>query len=456
MTNLSKSETMSTEYCCTIVQIGEVKPIEGSDFLGVVIVEGREIVVRKDQTKEGDIMFYVSNECQLNQDFLYINSLYEDKTLNSNPEHKGYINKYGRIRMVKLRGVLSMGFLFGIDEMKAYCPDFDFKIEENIGMDFDTINGELFVKAYVPPVKEVRHSGTGKKDKATKFDKMIPGQFAFNYDTKQLQREITRIKPDDDVVISVKLHGTSAIFGNIQTKQPKWGGLYSKLFLKLPKFLQFTKIGYDFVYSSRTVIKNQFYNPNVTDGYYGTDVWAEYAEILKPYINEGFIIYGEIVGYVKDSNKYIQKSYDYGCKPGTSQLMIYRITENGEEYNISQVLNWTDSLIVNMKLNDDPNWNKIRPIDVLYEGSLTDKYPDLDLANHWHQNVLEKMKNDFGLEELEPLCRNKVPREGICLRINDDPVKECFKLKALAFLQKEAKDIDKGDTSDMEMMETYG
>lgn len=48
MTTLSKSETMSTEYCCTIVQIGEVKPIEGSDFLGVVMVEGREIVVRKD------------------------------------------------------------------------------------------------------------------------------------------------------------------------------------------------------------------------------------------------------------------------------------------------------------------------------------------------------------------------------------------------------------------------
>ena len=168
------------------------------------------------------------------------------------------------------------------------------------------------------------------------------------------------------------------------------------------------------------------------------------------------MIYGEIIGYVKDSNKYIQKNYDYSCKPGTNQLMIYRITENGEEYNISQVLYWTNSLIIDMKLNNDSNWNKIRPIDVLYEGTLTDKYPDLDPTNHWHQNVLEKMKNDFGLEELEPFCRNKVPREGICLRINNDPIKECFKLKALSFLQKEAKDIDKGDTSDIEMIETYG
>ena len=45
-----------------------------------------------------------------------------------------------------------------------------------------------------------------------------------------------RIKPDDMVTISVKLHGTSFIMGNVKTKKPRWNGLYSKLFNYLPKF----------------------------------------------------------------------------------------------------------------------------------------------------------------------------------------------------------------------------
>ena len=42
----SQSEQMKQEYCATIVRIGEVKAIEGSDFLGVTLVNGIEVVVR--------------------------------------------------------------------------------------------------------------------------------------------------------------------------------------------------------------------------------------------------------------------------------------------------------------------------------------------------------------------------------------------------------------------------
>ena len=46
----------------------------------------------------------------------------------------------------------------------------------------------------------------------------------------------------------------------------------------------------------------------------------------------------------------------------------------------------------------------------------------------------------------------KMPREGIVIRIQDDPVAEAFKLKCIKFLEKEAKNIDKGEV-DMEMIE---
>ena len=36
---LTKSETFKQEYCCTIVRIGKVEPIENSDYLAQVLVE---------------------------------------------------------------------------------------------------------------------------------------------------------------------------------------------------------------------------------------------------------------------------------------------------------------------------------------------------------------------------------------------------------------------------------
>lgn len=281
--------------------------------------------------------------------------------------------------------------------------------------------------------------------------------------TKQLNREIYRLKPEYPVTISIKLHGTSFICGNILVKKPKWGGLYSKLFNKLPSWLQFINPDYDIIYSSRTVIKNQYINDKVNSGYYNTDIWGEYAEILRKYIPKDIIIYGEIVGYLTGGNTMIQKGFDYGCKPGENQLMIYRIVKNTpeskKEYNVTDVRNYTIGLIEIMKANEDQNYKKLRPIDILYVGKLSDLYPQLNVENHWQENLLEKLKNDsehFGMEQDEPLCRNKVPREGIVLRINNDPIAEAFKLKTLKFLSKEAKEMDKGKVNDIEMEEKYG
>ena len=456
---LTKSKNFKSEYCCTVVQIGEVNPIEGSDFLGTTLVEGRTIVVRKDQCKTGDILFYAANETQLNHDFLYINNLFDDCTINVDPEKKGYFNKSGRVRMIKLRGQISMGYLFGFDELKNWCP----KLTENdilpVGSDFDTVNGELFIKAYIPPIKEypVRLSKDQKRNKKlAKFDRIIPGEFSFHYDTSQLNREMYRIKPDDMVTISVKLHGTSFIMGNVKTKKPRWNGLYSKLFNHLPKFLQFTVEDYDNIYSSRTVIKNQYINSNVSSGYYEKDVWGEYFNLLKGLIPHGMTIYGEIIGYIGGSNSMIQKGYDYGCKPGKNKLMIYRInTKNYDgisyEWDVREVRDWTMQLIsLHPELAD-----RIHPIDILFHGRLMDYYPQCDLSNHWHDDVLEAMKKDkrFGMEMNEPLCRNKIPREGIVLRIDHDPIKEAFKLKTLKFLGKEAELIDMGEV-DIEMTQT--
>ena len=67
------------------------------------------------------------------------------------------------------------------------------------------------------------------------------------------------------------------------------------------------------------------------------------------------------------------------------------------------------------------------------------------------------MKHDqrFAMEQNEPMCKNELPREGIVLRIENDPLNEAFKLKCLKFLGKEAEEMDKGNTDDIEMQERY-
>ena len=491
----TKSETMSQEYCATFVKLEDIQDIPNAKTVSKALVNGREIVISKN-CKVGDIMVYCSNETQLNADFCYMNNLYSDINRNSNCDevlewlsqnadateeekhdytikHRGYFDVNRRIRMIKLAGTYSMGFLIEPEAFTKWCPSLKFTkedLESLVGTDFDTVNGELFIKAYVPVKQQAQtynHNRSDRRNKHLKrFDRMIPGQFAFHYDTTPFEKTISRFDPDMKVSISVKLHGTSYIIGNVLVKKPKYGGLYTKVFPYLPSWLQFTKNDYDTIYSSRSVIKNSDINPHKKGFSKGLDAcFDKYYELLKDYIPQNITIYGEIVGYCEDTNSYIQsmgKGYDYKCCPGKNQLMIYRVTENlkdgtHREYEVDEVVNFTRNFKHELEKQNSLAAERIIELPILYQGTLRDLYPDLDVNNHWHEEFLERIKYDkehFGMEELEPLCRNKVPREGIVFRIFNDPVKEAFKLKCVKFLRKEAEDIDNGHV-DSEIEERY-
>lgn len=453
-------------------------------------------------------MFYAANETALNLDFLSVTNQFDIDHYDLNANFKevdaklrkinglkaegkteeastleleakqmvGFFNKNGRVKMITLRKCPSMGYLFGIDSMAMYCPAIKkVNLEEWIDKDFDTVNGELFIKVYVPNTSHSVGANSRRAKKRMKklatFNRMIPGQFAFHYDTQQLNRAIHHLTPDTPVSISLKVHGTSGIIGNIKVKKPKWqdglfGKIYNKIFVYLPTRFQKTIETYDTIYSSRTVIINSDINPGKpTEGYAGGMVQKnieKYAKMLKPYLAEGMTVYFEIVGYYDGTSTPIQKigdGYDYGCDEGTNKMMPYRITskiENSEvfEWEVQEVHDWTCKMI-----KDHPEFECcMMPINILYKGTLGNLYPNLDPSNHWHENVLEIMKNDknhFGMEINEPLCKNKVPREGIVLRIDGDPMKEAFKLKCLKFLKKEGESIDNGTYQDAETEEKY-
>lgn len=506
----SKSEKFKEEYSCRVCKIGQVSPIPNSDFLGFVIIGGETIVVRKDQVKEDDVFFYVTKENVLRHEFLSNNNLYmfEKYHLNSNREivqelldnakltddekekekfseqakrKCGFFNETRRVRVKKIREVLSAGYIFGKEEMIAWQPKLKkeieaFDMEANVGLFFDTVGNEEFCHVYIPK-KNVQQQSRGKNNKHTKkstkrlerFDHIIQSEFAFHYDTGKFGDYIYLFKPDTRITASVKRHGTSAIFCNIlcnfPLKLPKYKVFYNKIVDKIP-FLKKYRVkdsyrAYDVVYASRRVIKNQYINEKAADGgFYKTDVWEEYYNLLKDYIPKDITIYGEICGYISGTQEMIQKNYDYGCEPGTNTMMIYRITTNmldgtKFEWEVPEVKEWTEKLVA-----DHPDLQgKIVPIDVLYDGTLGNLYKDIPVDKHWHENVLIAMKNDkehFGMELDEPLCNIKVPREGIVIRIYQDVWKAAFKLKTDAFALLERKQMDSG-VVDVEMANTdYG
>ena len=58
------------------------------------------------------------------------------------------------------------------------------------------------------------------------------------------------------------------------------------------------------------------------------------------------------------------------------------------------------------------------------------------------------------MEEYEPLCLyEKVPREGIVIRIDDDPIAEAFKLKTTSFKLGEALLYDDVNYVDIEVQQ---
>ncbi|MBP5724762.1 MAG: hypothetical protein J6X18_14460 [Bacteroidales bacterium] len=611
------SEGMKQEYCAEIVRIGEMKPIEGSDYLVQTMVDGFSIVVSKGEFTEGEPVIYCMNETALNKDFLAANNQFEiglrdlnanasevnaimqeydekykkpadelreqakqvkchidnltksitkaekslkkiEKEYDTYPEeqkviadrdrqgyqekiekinesvtqktelhaklktqieelinagkpivdeakkHVGFFNKYGRVKLIELRGCPSYGVIFKKETLEKWNKKLASEnLEDYLTVDengyehpfiFDTVCGKLFAEAYVPPIPEVRNSGSSKDKKRDKrlkkFKRIIPGEFSYHYDTQQLKSNMWRVQPESVVTIDTKQHGTSICIGNVVVRIPRdltpadvWHNRelrkkirhLEKSYVRNPytalskkaheiqrltnKLIQSYKIGYGPVYSSRTVIKNDSYvKANSNGGFYGQDIWTEYGERLVKYLDKGMTLYGEICGYLTGSSKMIQKNYDYGCEIGKNFLMPYRISYKlpdgtKDEWDVVQVYGWTLNL-----LKEHPELSDfVHPINILYHGTLKDLYPDLEISEHWHANVLERMINDtehFGMELDEPLCKNKVPREGICLRIDGDKIAECFKLKTFAFLKKEQADIDAGNV-DMEMMNGY-
>lgn len=507
-TPLSCSADMKKEYCAKIVRIGTMHPIQGADRLVQTYLDGNSIVIPKDLYTQGEAVIYCPNETQINRHFLSANNQFDLSHRRLNANHAqveallrkgceeearrqvGFFNKHGRVKLIHLRGCPSYGCIFKPDQLAQWNPNLqhlnleDYLTTDENGIEhpyrFDTVDGRLFVQAYIPRIVQRKRKTLADKlnRRLLRFDRLIPGQFVHHYETDTLNGNTWRFQPDTVVTISLKMHGTSVCIANLLTKVPTPLSIASQLANRQTarkikalqkqrppcpwqqkqqqqhiqqlqqQIHQAYRLDYGPIWSSRGVIKNRYINPNVSDGFYPIDIWSQYGQLLQPHIPQGITLYGEICGYLTGLDRMVMKHYDYGCQPGHNFLMPYRITHTAPdgtktEWTVQQVHQWTLRL-----LQQHPELQPhIQPIHILYHGTLRDLYPTLDTDRFWHENLLEALRNDtahFGMELDEPLCSHKVPREGICIRIHNDPTPQCFKLKTTAFFHRETKLIDQG------------
>jgi len=429
----------NSNYAATVVQISTLVPLENCDNVQAAIIFGNQVIVSKD-TKIGDIGLFFPLECQLSKEYLSSNNLYRKSELNSNPDKKGYFEENGRIKAVRFRGHKSEGLFMPIDSLRFTfgsigAVTINYSEYLSLGNDFDEFNNIEICRKYV--VKHSRTPGLGnnKKNKNLKKyeSRLVDGQFKFHEDTSQLGKNLHKIEADSIIAISYKIHGTSGISSKILCKKKlTW-------YERLLKFIGVNIVDktYDYIYSSRKVIKNEFLNPS-PNHFYNEDIWGAAHNKVKGFLQDGMTFYYEIAGYLSNGGL-IQKDYDYGQKPGEFEVYIYRITYTNPEGKVYE--------FSTLQIQDFCKRNGLKSVPLLYYG-YAGEFSDERLGrDKWLSKFHETIKSIYNDKECY-MCSTKVPEEGVVIRIEGLEF-EAYKQKSYSFLERETKLLDKGE-SDIE------
>ena len=410
-----------SNYTCSCVTLPELKEVSWLDNLRLATVFGYGCLVGKDSQPWKYIFFPA--ETIISDEFLRENNLYRHENLNKDTTKKGFFGDDRRVKAIKFKWVVSSWLLIPITSLN-YLGYGDEYSELRIGDNFHSIDGKEVCRKYRRPLSPMRLNWNWVLWKRKNFDRIIPTQFRFHLSTPQFLKFLGDFREWDRIVITEKLHGTSAVFSNVLTRRRLWimETMARALWIRVEEHEYFP------IYSSRTVIKNADINMNVDGGFYWEDIWGTYAKILESKIEKGITLYGEIVGYTS-SWAYIQQGYSYGCKPWESKFYCYRITYTTPEGN---VIEFTDSQI--------RQYCSIRSIDVVPLVPM--KWDRMYQSENRFEQIAEHYSKD--IEIMCPMNDNKVPREWVVIRRDGQEFFSAYKLKSQLFLTWESKQIDEG------------
>jgi hypothetical protein len=360
----------------------------------------------------------------------------------------GYLEDNRRVRAIKLRGNVSNALVLPMECLMRFVGRSDvfdaaMAVREDFkdGDTFDRLGDHEICRKYVVKTREPRGMQARVKAEPRVDAKLFPEHF----DSPNYFRVDRTINPEAHAVVTQKLHGTSIRIGNTLVKRRlSWIERFLKMW-----GIEIQEYEYAMVYGSRKVIKD-VNNPN-QNHFYDHDLWSEYGKKLDGLVPEGYIVYGELIGWAGDVP--IQKGYTYNIPHGLCNLYVYRVT-TVNPHGVTSDLSWeaVTQFCTERGLKHVPElWNG--PASLVPE--LLDEL--LDTKFHEEADVLLGRRThaaDLLLSRALPLAPESPCDEGVCIRI-EAITPEIYKAKSPAFLEHETKLLDKGE-EDLESAEAAG
>ena len=323
-------------YCAYITTIKGLRKHTNADRLQCVEVFGQNVIVDLNYYEGQKVVFFPSDG-QLSLEYATDNNLVRVKDENGN-NIGGYMDPEKRnVTAIRLRGEKSEGLVLPIETLSKYTDVSKLKDGDQITV----LDGHEICQKYIPRRNRNNHpveTGSKKKKKKSKESVSYPF-FEEHKDTAQLAYNMSAFRPGDTIYITRKLHGTSARTMKTVKITKKSNKLRRFLHME-PKITREVSV----VSGSRRVVLKDM---NANDYYSDTDngFRKKCHDLLKDNLPEGFEVFYEIVGYVNEttpimgsvSNKGVKEKefvkkfgdttiFSYGCKPGESDMYVYRMT----------------------------------------------------------------------------------------------------------------------------------
>ncbi len=326
---------MSDSPLVEVQRISRVVNHPNADRLDIVSVLGWHCVASKYSLKVGDLVVYFPVDTLL------------PEAVQQTLQGESKVKVGSRIKTVKIRGVFSQGMVVPI-------RDFPSLGITKVGTDVSELLGCTKHDPDANLPKTMSFQGNTVKQQKRNVDKQFPKYSSFTH----LARCGFLFDDNDDVVVTEKLHGTSARFGWVprEGKLSRAIGWIKGLFGRPDKGT--------FYVGSRNV---NFAQGKAAEQktFYSTNVYLRIAEDLKlaDKLEKGDVVYGEIVG------PGIQKGWVY-----TPELSfhVYDVMQNGQFLSDGDLDHWC----AYMGLNRVPVLHRCKFSEFHPEDYSQSKFPD--------------------------------------------------------------------------------
>jgi hypothetical protein len=405
----------SSNYAASVVEVKRTVKLDNCDNVVGLLVDGYQAIVGKN-TSPGDLLVVFPAETQLSAAFVKANNLYRDASLNDDPSVRGYLEQNRRVKALKFRGHRSDALAMPLESIKKAFPTADLS-SLLPGTFFDTVDDATLCEKYVVRTSRTATPASNGKGVAKLRSELF---FPKHFDTENYFRNRDKIGPEEFIVVTQKLHGTSIRVGKTQVTRPlSW---LERLAKRLGVRVKETQIAT--VVGSRNTVKYE--ESNITD------LWTVVGKEIEDSIPDNIIIYGEVIGWDLNGGP-IQGGYTYGVPKGEHELYVYRVvvvTEQGRTFDLS----WNAMV-------EFCAGHGLKTVVEVWSGF----HEDFVAEDFLDQNLRESVD-----AQCVPLCPESVCDEGVVIRAERiTPI--ALKAKSPAFLQHETSALDKG-TTDLESL----